>query len=268
MMSCNMNQIVGQYDIVLITLDTLRYDAAQQLFSAGRLPTLARYLPPDGWELRHSPASFTYAAHQAFFAGFLPTPASNGPHPRPFAVTFAGSETITADTCVFDHATIVDGLAERGYHTICIGGVGFFNKQTALGSTLPNLFAESHWQPEFGVTDPQSTRLQIRQAQQSLADCPARAFLFINISAIHQPNKHYLPDCTSDNLDSHKAALAYVDSELEALFATLRQRGGAWVMICSDHGTCYGDDGFHGHRLAHPAVWQVPYAEFLLTATE
>jgi hypothetical protein len=34
--------------------------------------------------------------------------------------------------------------------------------------------------------------------------------------------------------------------------------------VCSDHGTAYGEDGYRGHRLGHPVVWDVPYAEFLL----
>ena len=32
------------------------------------------------------------------------------------------------------------------------------------------------------------------------------------------------------------------------------------MVICSDHGTAYGEDGYTGHRLAHPVVWDVPYA--------
>ena len=32
----------------------------------------------------------------------------------------------------------------------------------------------------------------------------------------------------------------------------------------TDHGTAYGEDGFHGHRLAHQVVWDVPYAHFHL----
>ncbi|MFZ2268106.1 MAG: STM4013/SEN3800 family hydrolase [Azonexus sp.] len=259
----DMNRIVGNYDLVLITLDTLRYDAAQALFAAGRLPTLARHLPATGWQRRHTPGSFTYAAHQAFLAGFLPTPATPGPHPRPFAMAFPGSETTAATTCCFASADLASGLAERGYHTLCIGGVGFFNKLTALGQVLPGLFQESHWSPAFGVTDPQSTEHQVALAGQRLQEIPERVFLLLNISAIHQPNRHYLPGCAADNLDSHMAAMAYVDSALAPLFAALEKRG-AWVIICGDHGTTYGEDGYHGHRLAHPTVWDVPYAEFLI----
>ena len=41
-------------------------------------------------------------------------------------------------------------------------------------------------------------------------------------------------------------------------------RRSALAIVCSDHGTAYGEDGYSGHRLAHPVVWTVPYAEFLL----
>ena len=70
-----------------------------------------------------------------------------------------------AETCVFDAPDIVYGLQQRGYHTACIGGVGFFNKRSPLGQVLPGLFAESHWQENFGVTDPRSTENQVARAR-------------------------------------------------------------------------------------------------------
>ena len=89
----DLNALVGTHDLLLLTLDTLRYDVAREELEAGHTPTLAALLPGGRWEERHSPASFTYAAHQAFFAGFLPTPVTPGRHPRPFALRFEGSET-------------------------------------------------------------------------------------------------------------------------------------------------------------------------------
>lgn len=262
----DMNEVVGRDDVVLITLDTLRYDAAQQCFEQGRLPRLAAHLSPGGWERRHSPASFTYAAHLAFFAGFLPTPACQGSHPRLFALEFEGSETIVPQTRVFSgRDNIVHGFADAGYHTLCIGGVGFFNKRNALGSQLPNLFAESHWQRELGVTAPDSTERQVALACERLGStelAQRRCFLFINVSALHQPNRHYLPGAGHDSYASHCAALEYVDGALQPLWERLRARGGAFVIVCADHGTAYGEDGFHGHRLAHDTVMHVPYAEF------
>jgi len=46
----------------------------------------------------------------------------------------------------------------------------------------------------------------------------------------------------------------------------MRKRAPTFAIVCSDHGTAYGEDGYRGHRLAHEVVWTVPYAEILLEA--
>ncbi len=220
------NGLIGQCDVLLITLDTLRYNVAERSLREGRTPNLARWLPHGGWEKRHSPGNFTYAAHQAFFAGFLPTRAAPGPHPRLFALRFPGSETIAAETCVFDAPNIVAGLAERGYHTLCIGGVGFFNKQSPLGGVLPGLFAESYWSEDLGVTSPCSTENQVATALSALGRLPhtRRVFLFLNISALHQPNCIFLPGANEDSPATQAAALTYVDRHLPPLMDALCRR--------------------------------------------
>jgi len=259
-------ELVGSHDILLVTFDCLRYDVARDLLAAGRTPNLASVLPLSGWEERHSPGTFTLAAHAAFFAGFLPTPVAPGVHPRLFAARFPGSETTTDATMAFDAPDIVTGLADLGYHTICIGGVGFFNKQSPLGNVLPGLFRESHWSPELGVTDPRSAENQVRLSVDVVGRLPGsrRVFLFLNVAAIHQPNAFYLPGAERDSLASHAAALEYVDRCLPPLFAALRRRAPVLAVLCADHGTAYGEDGYWGHRIAHPVVWTVPYAEAIL----
>lgn len=263
----DMNQVVGSHDIVFITLDTLRYDVAQAEFEQGRLPVLQRLLPATGWDKRHTPGSFTYAAHHAFFAGFLPTPVAPGRHDRLFATAFAGSQSTSRHTFVCEQADIVGGLAARGYHTVCIGGVGFFNRQTALSRVLPDLFDESHWSPAMGVGARHSTERQVALACRRLDEVPGRVMLFINVSAIHRPNRCHLPGATEDSLASHAAALRHVDGALEPLWAACRRRAPTFVVLCSDHGSAYGDDGHQGHRLAHECIWTVPYAHFFLEPT-
>ena len=188
-----------------------------------------------------------------------------GKHPRLFAARFIGSSTTHQETCVFDAPDIVTGLSDRGYHSICIGGVGFFNKKTPLACVLPDLFAESHWNETLGVASANSTERQVALAAERVAALPAdrRLFLFVNISALHQPNRMFLPGAETDTCKSMAAALAYVDAHLASLFDALTARASLLAIVCSDHGTTYGDDGFQGHRLAHPAVWNVPYAEFI-----
>jgi arylsulfatase A-like enzyme len=268
-----MNEIIGSHDLLLVTLDTLRYDVAAELAAAGGTPTLAGLLPEGRWERRHTPGSFTYAAHTAMLAGFMPTPASPGPHPRLFAGAFPGSETTAPGTWTFDAADLPSGLAAAGYHTVCVGGVGFFNKLTPLGAALPSLFAESHWEREFGVTDPGALPNQINRVAEIMERQPVgrRLFLLLNVASLHQPNWFYLdPDAgqgatssAGDTRASHAAALRHVDAHIGRLFALMRRP--CFVIVCSDHGTAYGEDGHTGHRIGHEVVWTVPYGEFILS---
>lgn len=262
----NARELIGTHDVLFVTLDTLRYDVATSMLEEGRTPNLAALLPWGGWEMRHTPGTFTFPAHQAFFAGFLPTPVAPGPHPRLFAARFRGSETITFRTYVFDAPDIVTGLGGLGYHTVCIGGVDFFDKQSPLGTVLPGLFAESHWNLSFASSEPHSTENQVRLACEIIAHTPRerRLFLFINISAMHHPTWFYLPGAQQDSLASHAAALAYVDQHLPPLFEAQQRHGPSLVILCSDHGTAFGEGGYWGHRISHPVVLTVPYAEFVL----
>ncbi|WP_430786439.1 STM4013/SEN3800 family hydrolase [Actinoplanes sp. G11-F43] len=261
-----MRDLIGTHDLLFVTLDTLRYDAAV----AARTPALASVLPGGVWERRHTPASFTYAAHHAFFAGFLPTPVTPGPHERLFAARFGGSASSGPSTWVFDHPDLPTALAAEGYHTLCLGGVGFFNPAAPLGRVLPGLFAEAHWEPAFGVTEPDCVGAQLDRLETVITGLPAGRplFTFLNIAALHQPNRHYVPGAAVDSPSTHTAALEYVDGRLGRLFDLVSGRGRpCLVIICSDHGTLYGEDGHTGHRVAHEAVWTVPYAHFLLDAT-
>lgn len=258
----SLTPLIGSHDLVLITLDTLRLDVAEDSMNKGMTPAIDDRIQGK-WEQRHSPASFTFAAHQAFFAGYLPTPAQPGQHPRLYASSFLGSETITEETFCFEEPELVTALRRRQYHTICIGGVGFFNKQNELGRVLPNLFDESHWSQNTSVTDRDSTEHQVGLAIDRVrAAGDQRVFLFLNISALHQPNYFYLPGAKVDCADSQAAALAYVDKHLGRLWGYLEQRNPGVCIICSDHGTAYGEDGFTGHRIGHEVVWNVPYAHF------
>lgn len=266
MNTINMNKIIGTHDVLFIVLDTLRFDVANEALTQGIIPNIASYLPDGKWEQRHSPATFTYPAHHAFFSGFLPTPTAPGNHPRLFAADFIGSQSTFETTWVFYEENIIEALTNLHFHTLCIGGVGFFNKQNTIGSVFPDLFQESHWNESTGVSCKDSTEHQVNIAINSLnkLDENCRHFTFINISALHQPNYFYSKNKTEDSVDTQIAALAYVDSQLKELFTTLRNRANTFCILCSDHGTCYGEDGYLGHKLAHDVVLNVPYAHFLL----
>jgi Sulfatase len=260
------NAIVGTHNVLFITLDSLRYDVARDALHRGTTPHVATVLPRGEWEERNSHAIFTFPAHQAFFAGFLPVPLGPRRHDRLFACRTIRGTTIGARTLVFDAPNIVSGFEQFGYRTVCIGGVGFFSRQTALGNVLPALFAESHWSPALGVDSYDSTEAQVRLALRILDSRPGPApmFLFVNVSATHVPHHGYLSDGIEDSVASQAAALSYADHHLGHLFDWLPRYGPWLVIICADHGDAFGEEGLHGHARPHSVVWSVPYAEFLL----
>lgn len=87
---------------------------------------------------------------------------------------------------MFEEATLPEGLAARGYGSVCIGGTGFFNGRNALGSVPPSLFDEAHWAPSLGVSCRSSPINQVGRAIERLqSHAEQRVFLFI-ASALHQ----------------------------------------------------------------------------------
>lgn len=266
--SVDMNQVVGVSDILFICLDTLRYDAAVQEEKSGSTSVLNRY---GSWEKRQAPGNFTWPSHHSMFAGFLPAPydAKNVADrellffPKGVGLGQKGPEGAYA----FSGSTIMEGLSQDGYETWCVGGVAFFDKRSDLGKVFPGYFQKSYWNPSFGCPVKESTRNQTDFLLKKIAkaDTQKHIFLYLNIDAIHYPNYFYLEGALNDSLESHRAALRYVDKELGRLFEGWKeQRGGVFVICCSDHGTCYGEDGCQFHGINHPVVNTVPYKHFFI----
>lgn len=92
--------------------------------------------------------------------------------------------------------------------------------------------------------------------------------MYLNIDTIHYPNNFYLENCKKDSIETHGAALRYVDARIEKLFNMFRRRKDTFVIICSDHGTCYGEDGYYNHRVSNDTVYTIPYKEFILKKEE
>ena len=267
--SVDMNQVVGNMDILFICLDTLRYDAAICEEEAGATPVLNRY---GKWEKRQAPGNFTYPSHHAMFAGFFPC--SYDAHnlmdreflfyPRQIGL----GKKIPEGAYGFFGGTIMEGLEKEGYDTWCVGGVAFFDKRSDIGNIFPGYFRKSYWSPSFSCPVKDSTKNQVDFILKKLSGAPAEVpvFLYLNVDAIHYPNYFYIEGNTRDSLESHKAALRYVDRELGRLFDGWKEkRGGAFVICCSDHGICYGEDGYQFHGIDHPAVNAIPYKHFFLS---
>ncbi len=103
-------------------------------------------------------------------------------------------------------------------------------------------------------------RIKWRWPVKSLNGCRriSALFLFVNISALHQPNCFYLPGANEDTPETQAAALAYVDRCLPPLFAAMRGVRPSLAIICSDHGTAYGEDGYWAIASAIPSSGRFP----------
>ena len=268
----DMKQVVGKQDILLICLDTLRYDAAVMEEEAGGTPVLNRY---GTWEKRQAPGNFTYPSHHAMFAGFLPCQFD--------AKSIADREMLFFPKQIgmgnkepegafgFSGSTIMEGLEKEGYDTWCVGGVSFFDGRSDLGKVFPGYFRKSYWHPSFACPVKESTKNQVDFILKKLSRTKTsqRIFLYLNVDAIHYPNYFYLDEGRQDSLKSHRAALRYVDGELGRLLdAWGQQRGKSFVICCSDHGTCYGEDGCQFHGMNHPKVNEIPYKHFFISPEE
>ena len=266
--SVDMNQVVGKTDILLVCLDTLRYDVAAKEEAQGTTPVLNRY---GSWKKCQAPGNFTWPSHHAMFAGFLPADCD--------AKNLADREMLFFPKQIgmgkkaprgaygFSGGTIMEGLEKEGYDTWCVGGVSFFYKRSDLGKVFPGYFRKSYWNPSFGCGVKDSTKNQVDFILKKLdgADPEQNIFMYLNVDAIHYPNYFYLEGSSYDTAASHGAALRYVDGELGRLFDRWKEkRGETFVICCSDHGTCYGEDGCQFHGINHPIVNTVPYKHFFL----
>lgn len=261
----NMAEVIKSgVDILFVTLDSLRYDVARAALYADRTPHLAEILPGGAWEERRTPGTFTLPAHIAFFSGFLPKLPQPLQPPRLWECRPPAFKTVDAGTFVFDAPSLLAGLAQHGYRTVCIGGVTYFSRMTPLGSVLPDMFHEDHWRPEFCSPDADSTRHQVDQALAVADKYRTRPlFLFVNVSATHVPHGHYMGR-GEDSWQSQAAALAYADEHLGRLIRTVTSARPWLVVMCADHGDAFGEDGYHGRGIAHPTVLNVPFAAMLI----
>lgn len=263
----DMNQIVGQYNILFVCIDSLRYDVAIREEEQGRTPVLNRY---GKWRECQAPGNFTYPSHQAMFAGFLPVDAGVRDMKKREKLFFSedigmGRRAPEGAFC-FHGSTIVEGLEREGYDTYCIGGLSFFDKRTDIGKVMPGYFQHSYWNPSFGCKIKESATNQIDFAVRKVHEIPEGKLImmYINISAIHYPNYFYVEGEKHDSVETHAAALRYVDEELDRLFEAFQDKGDTFCICCSDHGTCYGEDGYLYHGFNHPIVNTVPYKHFLI----
>lgn len=252
--------------VLFITLDSCRYDT----FSASRASNLKAVGP---LYRAMAPGNFTYSSHAAMFMGFTPGVADRAePYVNPkFAKIFRmSSNGFPGKSCEhFELAgrNIVDGLKQKGYLTLGTGAVEWFNPDSETGRTLSIDFDKFYYP---GNCHSLSRQLDWASRQLAEAGQGQATFLFINVGETHVP--YYFEGAPwdpssnpcipfSEDNDAGEcrrrqiACLEFVDRTLAQLLAAFEH---STILVCADHGDCWGENGLWEHGIHHEKVLQVP----------
>jgi hypothetical protein len=253
-------------DVLFVTLDSCRYDT----FAAARAPNLKGLGP---LHRAYSPSHFTYGAHAAFFMGFTPgDPARAEPYVNPkYAKIFrmgGGGHSGAARAYVeLEGRSIVDGFGRLGHATLGTGAVGWFDPATATGRVLAADFGQFHYGAAGGLREQRAWLL----AAVAVARAAAQpVFAFLNLAETHVPYYHEgapwdparnpcVPFARDNDAAEARrrqiACVEWIDAELAPLLGAFAD---AAVVVCADHGDCWGEDGLWEHGIHHRATLEVP----------
>jgi glucan phosphoethanolaminetransferase (alkaline phosphatase superfamily) len=159
---------------------------------------------------------------------------------------------------------IIEGFKRLGYKTIGSAAVGWFDPETETGQILSQDFDAFYYSKNT-----YSLHKQLKWLSQHLQDNQPK-FVFLNVGEIHVP--YYCQGATWEATDNpcipfgennrredceyrQKLCLRYVDLLLEPLLKAFSE---STVLICADHGDCWGEDGLWEHGFYHPKVLEVP----------
>lgn len=257
----------------LIVYDSCRYDSMVE----ARTPNLDRLARVHR---AYTHGTFTLPAHVAMLSGFLPHCAERLPFYNRFVKQLWRQGTFTEPSSqhraaekVLDGENIVVGFRKDGYYTIGTGAPAWFS--------LP---AWRDWFDDFCHSAHPGYPEQIaflRERRGRWSDRPL--FLFACFSETHEPYVYEGCGFTRDELPRGRhlhrlgegplsrddfehlrrrqiEAAEYLDAHLPEVLELLPHR--TKVVLTSDHGECFGEDGLYGHTQYHPKVMEVPISIF------
>lgn len=279
----------GLQNLVLVVLDSCRWDTWQRAVDGGGCPHLERLGPAAA---RYAYASWTAPSHYNLLTGLLPHRSPQGVFASEVYKEeyLAYGERLGMDV---DFAALLPGLWLPGF----LRGTGY---QTGARVSLPVL------NPRTGINrDFDSYQLMPRHndmdAMLDTLHFPAGrpSFWLLNVGETHYPyvlageDPGELPhvsgvhgvakrlaagegparadevpswfdgDMLARLHDRQVATLRGLDRCFEKLFDTVP--AGTWVVVTADHGELFGEGGYFGHGpIVHDKVLEVPFVEGLV----
>ena len=130
-------------DVLIITLDSCRYDTFKYLHEKNLIPNLKNL---GRLHKAKSPSHFTYGSHAAFWMGFTPgvattkTPYLNPKAGKIFRMSHNSLPANEQDCFILRGKNIIEGFNNENYLTIGSGAVEWFNPSTETVSILSSSF--------------------------------------------------------------------------------------------------------------------------------
>ena len=185
-----------------------------------------------------------------------------------FRMAFAGSPGRDEEGFRLEGANLVEGFGLQGYRTLGSGAVDWFNPTSETGAVLGDPFDRFHF---AGNTWSLEGQLSWLDAELAATTSGQPIFCFLNVGETHVPYWHegapwerWPSPCVpfggkhcsaSESARRQRACLEWVDAQLAPL---LQRFADSTVLICADHGDCWGEDGLWEHGISHPATLTVP----------
>lgn len=255
---------VSRDSFLLITIDSCRYDT----FAAAEAPNLKSI---GALHCAMAPGNFTYSSHAAMFVGFTPGVASvqrpfvNPKYGKLMKLEQGGLTGHVAPRFLLKGRNIVEGWKRNGFRAIGTGAVGWFDPETPASRTLIRDFDEFFYPRKTHAALPQVAWLIERIRRQKRP-----VFAFLNLGETHVPYYYEgapwdpsynpcVPFSTRNDAAEcsrrQKACVEFIDAALRPL---LEMFDGCSVVVCGDHGDCWGEDGLWEHGIHHEKVLEVP----------
>lgn len=271
----------GARNVVVVVLDSLRYDS----WVAAAPRNLARLGPV---ERRWSYASWTAPSHYNLLMGLLP-------HSSPSRVY--ASEYYKQDFLRYSERLGISGMEfkrllpslflptflrnELGYRTHAMVSMPVLNRHTVINrdfdtyELMPkhNDMAAMLGRMRFEEGRPSFFLLNVGETHYPYALPDEDPSTWPRISGVHgvfkrlddQPGPDGEPEffderTLSELRDRQIGTVRYLDDVMGRLFDLVPND--TWIIVTSDHGELFGEDGFFGHGpINHDKVFEVPFVE-------
>ncbi|MBI3512281.1 MAG: sulfatase-like hydrolase/transferase [Bacteroidetes bacterium] len=252
---------------LIVTIDSCRWDT----FCSANMPYIKG---KSSFRKAYSQGTYTLPSHKSIYQGILPSVYEKIPYYNRFAKSLFrinNREVATNSLVTFRGGTknIIEGFNEKKYFTLGIGAMEWF-RHIELTDGFQKFFYTAI-----------NAKKQCEIFFETISKIKEPFFALINFGETHEPyeyGRQIEPTLNSrsrmrsfinygflqDEMNKQISACEYLDLMFTDLICNIEKTisRGTVVIICSDHGECFGEDGLYGHGFYHQKIIEVPLGIF------